>query len=103
MRRRFSLPVLALIACSALAGPASADGPGTREGPFVMTDRTLSSLLADGYEIRGLMASSMILVKEAELYSCAVVADQEALAYKPYFACSVLDEIAPDRGTDAGE
>lgn len=94
-------PLAGLAACAALlvtlAAPAAASAPGTREGPFVVTDRTLTALLKDGFEIKGLMGSSMILVKAATLYSCSLAPDREALSYKPHFVCSILDEIAPDR------
>lgn len=99
--RPIALALAALLL--AAAAPAQAEEPGTREGPFVATDRTLTSLLGEGFEIKGLMGSSMILVKEAALYSCSLAADREALTYKPHFVCSVLDEIAPERNAGAAE
>lgn len=102
--RRLSIPAAAaLLAAGLVSAPALADEAGTRDGPFVLTDRTLTSLLEDGYGIEGLLGGAMILVKDASLYSCALVPDREALTYKPHFACSVLDEIAPDGDTQGAE
>ena len=106
--RRLSILAAAAVLAAGLAPafaplPALADEAGTRDGPFVLTDRTLTSLLEEGYEIEGLLGGAMILVKGASLYSCALAPDREALTYKPHFACSVLDEIAPEGDTQGAE
>ncbi len=95
----------AALLVAGLALPASAqeeDAPA-REGPFVTTDRTVTDLLADGFEIAGMLGSSMVLVKQAELYNCSLEPDREAMTYKPYFVCAKLDEIPRGEAEDAAE
>ncbi len=100
------LPIVALALCASgwtagMAPPALAQAPSDdsaraeREGPFVMTDKTLGALLEDGFEIKGMLGGAMILVSGVELYSCGLTPDRETLSYQPYFACSILDEIPP--------
>ena len=64
-----------------------------RNGPFVTTDVTLGELLRQGFDIKGILGGALVLVKEADLYSCALMPDHAALSYKTQFECSVLDEI----------
>lgn len=96
MRRALPLAsaVLALVMTtgSVIAADEAAEDD-SRKGPFVVTDRTLGSLLDDGFSVEGILGGSMILVKDAELYSCALVPGAEMLTYKTQFECSVLDEI----------
>ncbi len=63
-----------------------------RSGPFVVTDRSLTDLLQDGYEIRGNLGSALVLQKAASVFSCVVPPDPERLSYRPYFVCSELRE-----------
>lgn len=84
----------ALIASgSAMAADEDASAEEARNGPFVMTERTLGSLLDTDFEIKGILGGSLILVKEAELFSCALVPGAEMLTYKTQFECARLDEI----------
>ncbi|PKQ06353.1 MAG: hypothetical protein CVT72_06835 [Alphaproteobacteria bacterium HGW-Alphaproteobacteria-11] len=98
IRQTFTLLVLTLLA----AGPALAQSakfePGTRSGPFVATDKSLTDLLGDGYRIRGNLGTALILQKGASVFSCQVPPDPEALDFKPYFVCAELSELprAPD-------
>lgn len=97
-----ALPILALLAIPVLGvtTPASADtSPAitkpTRSGPFVLTNKLLSDLLNDGYEIRATLGTSLVLQKSASVYSCSIVPDQKTLSYQPFFACSELQETRP--------
>lgn len=93
IRQTFTLLVLTLLA----AGPALAQSakfePGTRSGPFVATDKSLTDLLGEGYRIRGNLGTALILQKEASVFSCQVPPDPEALDFKPYFVCAELSEL----------
>lgn len=93
IRQTFTLLVLTLLA----AGPALAQSakfePGTRSGPFVATDKSLTDLLGDGYRIRGNLGTALILQKQASVFSCQVPPDPEALGFKPYFVCAELSEL----------
>ena len=102
----FSL-ALSLLALPALPGMAQsidtpssqavdAYAPGTRSGPFVATDRSLSDLAGDGYQIKASFGRALILQKEGSIYSCEVPPAREALSYSPYFVCSQLQEQRPD-------
>ncbi|MBI1262667.1 MAG: hypothetical protein GC184_13185 [Rhizobiales bacterium] len=102
MKLRLVGSLHALIMFSAFAVPvAAAPGdafiPGTRTGPFVATEMTLSDLTKDGYEIKGNLGSSLILQKGASIYSCQIPPDPEHLSYKPYFVCSELSEIQNEK------
>ncbi|MEX0839415.1 MAG: hypothetical protein WD034_07775 [Parvibaculum sp.] len=66
--------------------------PGTRSGPFVATDKSLTDLVGDGYRIRGNLGTALILQKGASVFSCQIPPDPEALDFKPYFVCAELDE-----------
>lgn len=74
-----------------------------RHGPFVKTDEMLGGLLEKGYEIKGILGGALILVQDANMYSCALVPDHEALSYKTQFECSVLDEISSLDSTKSAE
>lgn len=91
-----SLLVLSILTLSAVtpanAETVTAQKEPRRNGPFVLTDKHLSDLLEDGYEIRATLGTSLVLQKGASVYSCSVVPDQETLSYQPYFACSELRE-----------
>ena len=65
---------------------------GSRRGPFVATDRTLTSLAKDGYEIRGNLGNALVLQKATSIYSCSIPPDPEKLSYRPYFVCAELKE-----------
>ncbi len=98
----FSRTVLisaALVMCA--TGPLAAQSEpkpgrvetGSRAGPFVATDRSLTDLTGDGYEIRGNLGTALILQKGASVYSCQIPPDPEALDFKPYFVCAELVEL----------
>lgn len=93
IRQTFTILVLTLLA----AGPALAQSakfePGTRSGPFVATDKSLTDLVGDGYRIRGNLGTALILQKGASVFSCQVPPDPEALGFKPYFVCAELSEL----------
>lgn len=82
---------LTLVA-AAQAEPGGAYETGTRSGPFIVSDRSLTDLLNDGYEIRGNLGSALVLQKAASVFSCVVPPDPERLSYRPYFVCSELKE-----------
>lgn len=82
---------LTLVA-AARAEPGGAYETGTRSGPFVVTDRSLTDLLKDGYEIRGNLGSALVLQKAASVFSCIIPPDPEHLSYRPYFVCSEMKE-----------
>lgn len=91
-----SLLVLSILTLGGFT-PANAEtAPAQKEphrnGPFVLTNKLLTDLLEDGYEIRATLGTSLVLQKGASVYSCSVVPDQKTLSYKPYFACSELRE-----------
>lgn len=97
--------VLVSAALAVLAtGPLAAqDGPkpgrfetGSRAGPFVATEKSLSDLTGDGYEIRGNLGTALILQKGASVFSCQIPPDPEALGFKPYFVCAELREEQRD-------
>ena len=96
--QRFIRIVLCLFAFAALASAAqAAEGkdpyaPGTRKGPFVATDISLTELVRNGYEIRGNLGTALMLQKGASIYSCSVPPDPEHLSYRTYFVCSELRE-----------
>lgn len=69
---------------------------GTRSGPFVATEKSLTDLVGDGYEIRGNLGTALILQKGASVYSCQIPPDPEKLDFKPYFVCAELQEMARD-------
>ena len=102
----FSL-ALVLLTSSALPGMAQSgnipssdavdtNAPGARSGPFVTTDRSLSDLAEDGYQVKASFGRALILQKKGSIYSCEVPPAQEALSYSPYFVCSELQEQRPD-------
>lgn len=88
-----ALTVFLVMALPVAAAPGDAFVAGTRTGPFVATEMTLSDLTKDGYEIKGNLGSSLIVQKGASVYSCQIPPDPEHLSYKPYFVCSELSEI----------
>lgn len=75
------------------AAPGDAFVAGSRSGPFVVTEKTLTNLLSDGYEIRGNLGTALVLQKAASVYSCQIPPDPEHLSYQPYFVCSELREL----------
>lgn len=75
------------------AAPGDAFVAGTRSGPFVVTEKTLTNLLSEGYEIRGNLGTALVLQKAASVYSCQIPPDPEHLSYQPYFVCSELNEL----------
>ncbi|MDP2122836.1 MAG: hypothetical protein Q8J92_00505 [Parvibaculum sp.] len=95
-RRTLSTAALAALLAALAAPPALAQSakfePGTRSGPFVATDKSLTDLLGDEYEIRGNLGTALILQKGASVYSCQIPPDPEQLDFKPYFVCAELDE-----------
>ncbi len=74
--------------------------PGTRSGPFVVTDRSLADLAADGYEVKTGFGRALILQKEGSIYSCEVPPARETLSYASYFVCSELKEARPGAGAN---
>ena len=101
--QRLISTMLCLFALAALAGNAQAAAnkdsyaPGTRNGPFVATDRSLTDLARDGYEIRGNLGTALVLQKGASIYSCTIPPDPEHLSYRAYFVCSELREKFSDK------
>ena len=99
IRRTAMLFSLALVMLAPfIAAPArSAEGnaPGARSGPFVVTDRSLADLAADGYEVKTGFGRALILQKDASIYSCEVPPAHETLSYASYFICSQLKETNP--------
>ncbi|MDZ4382149.1 MAG: hypothetical protein U0942_12500 [Parvibaculum sp.] len=65
---------------------------GTRSGAFVTTDKSLTDLVSDGYDIKGNLGTALILQKEASVFSCQIPPDPENLDFKPYFVCAELRE-----------
>lgn len=86
------VPLAGFTAAKAADAPKDLYAPGTRQGPFVTTARTLGDLVRDGYEIRGNLGTALVLQKAASIYSCSVPPDPEHLSYRAYFVCSALDE-----------
>lgn len=103
-RQRFICAMLGLFTCVALAGAAQADAardtyaPGTRNGPFVVTTRSLGELAKNGYEIRGNLGTALVLQKGGSIYSCTIPPDLAHLSYHSYFVCSELNEQRDDAG-----
>lgn len=102
IRRTAMLFSLAIVMLAPLiSAPArSADtaegyAPGARSGPFVVTDRSLADLAADGYEVKTGFGRALILQKDASIYSCEVPPARETLSYASYFVCSELKETRP--------
>ncbi|MBX3505764.1 MAG: hypothetical protein KF895_09825 [Parvibaculum sp.] len=60
------------------------------------TDKSLTDLTGDGYQIRGNLGTALILQKGASVYSCQIPPDPEALDFKPYFVCAELAELPRD-------
>jgi hypothetical protein len=101
--------VAAMIATMVIgAGALRADehkdpyAPGTRNGPFVVTSRTLGELTGDGYQISGNLGTALVLQKGASVYSCTIPPDPEHLSYRSYFVCSELKEQRSDAGKTKG-
>ena len=98
-RHRLICATLCLSAFAALAGVAQAAdnkdtyAPGTRKGPFVASDRSLTDLAREGYEIRGNLGTALVLQKGPSIYSCMIPPDPEHLSYRSYFVCSELKEM----------
>jgi hypothetical protein len=82
----------AAIATTPAAAQSTKFEPGTRSGPFVATDKSLTDLLGEEYEIRGNLGTALILQKGPSVFSCQVPPDPEQLDFKPYFVCAKLDE-----------
>lgn len=99
------VPLAGFTAVKAADAPKDIYAPGTRQGPFVTTTRTLGDLAKDGYEIRGNLGTALVLQKAASIYSCSVPPDPEHLSYRAYFVCSALDEQRekPAKGATAPE
>ena len=87
--RRAMLPALALFL---LTPETEAAGIGARNGPFVLTDKNLSDLIVNGYEIRTALGNSLIVQKGTSVFSCSFATDAEKLSFKPYFQCAELRE-----------
>lgn len=96
MTRLFAAALALLVASTALAAADGTDpnAVGKRNGPFVVTDRSLGDLLKNGYEIRGNLGTALVLQKGPSVFSCMIPPDPEHLSYKPYFVCSELKEEA---------
>lgn len=84
-----------LLSTAAFAVATSAQGappPGTRHGPYVMSNAVLSDLLKDGFAVRGVLGNNqqhaIFLQKEARFFVCAT--DGEA----PQYRCAELSEQA---------
>lgn len=91
-----ALSFLALSTATSVAAPTPPpQSDAERKGPFVLTDKILSDLLEEGYEIRATLGTSLVLQKDASVFSCSIVPDQKTMSYHPYFACSALQEIRP--------
>ncbi len=88
-----ALLVVAAMMQPLAAAPGDAFVAGTRSGPFVATEKTLTTLLSESYEIRGNLGSALVLQKAASVYSCQIPPDPEHLSYQPYFVCSELREL----------
>ncbi|MDO8421400.1 MAG: hypothetical protein Q7S99_04500 [Parvibaculum sp.] len=97
------VPLAGFTAVQAADTPKDIYAPGTRQGPFVTTTRTLGDLAKDGYEIRGNLGTALVLQKAASIYSCAIPPDPEHLSYRAYFVCSALDEQPVKDGKSAME
>jgi len=80
---------------SAAQSASETQAPGARMGPFVVSDKSLSNLVQNGYEIRGNLGNALVLQKGASIFSCQILPDPEKLSYKPYFLCSELHEEFP--------
>jgi hypothetical protein len=94
MTRLIAAALALLVASTALAAAEGMDpyAAGKRNGPFVATDRSLTDLAKDGYEIRGNLGTALVLQKGASIFSCSIPPDPEHLSYKAYFVCSELKE-----------
>lgn len=84
------------LAATAAEAESSKYQVGTRSGPFVASEKSLTDLVSDGYDIRGNIGTALILQKGASVYSCQIPPDPEKLDFKPYFVCSELKELARD-------
>ena len=104
-RTVFTLALMLTPLPGAAAAQASAEASryeaGTRAGPFVATDKSLTALAEDGYEIRGNLGTALILQKGPSIFSCQVPPDPENLDFKPYFVCSELKEEPRDAAAAA--
>ena len=93
---RYLRPTAASLVLLVLATPTLAQsatgGVGTRSGPFVLTGKTLSDLLADGYEIRASLGNALILQDKTSVFSCSFATDPEHLSFKSHFVCAELVE-----------
>ncbi len=94
------LPLFACLAAASISLAATSAGAispkyqtGTRSGPFVATEKSLSDLVGDEYEIKGNLGTALILQKGASVYSCQIPPDPEKLDFKPYFVCAELQEL----------
>lgn len=96
MNRRTAFTLALLFGGALAAMPAEAQSQkfdtGTRSGPFVASDKSLTALAGDGYEIRGNLGTALILQKGPSIYSCQIPPDPETLSFKPYFVCAELKE-----------
>lgn len=96
VRPVLALSFLALSTVTSVAAQTPApQNDAQRKGPFVLTDKIMSDLLDEGYEIRATLGTSLVLQKGASVFSCSIVPDQKTMSYHPYFACSALQEIRP--------
>ena len=84
--------VLLLAPLSTTAFAAEPYAVGARSGPFVVTERSLTDLVKDGYEIRGNLGTALVLQKAASVFSCMIPPDPQHLSYQPFFVCSELME-----------
>ncbi len=83
-----------LAVSAASAAPVDPYAAGTRNGPFVVTQRSLSELTKNGYEIKANLGNALILQKGPSVFSCSIPPDPEHMSYRSYFVCSELDEQA---------
>ena len=98
----FGFVAFAMLTSMAQAGDGKdIYAPGTRNGPFVTTNRSLTSLVHDHYEIRGNLGTALVLQKGASIYSCVVPPDPEHLSFRTYFVCSELKEKFGDNGHES--
>ena len=82
----------ALAASTAFAAPVDPYAAGARNGPFVVTVRSLGALTKDGYEIKANLGNALILQKGPSVFSCSIPPDPEHMSYRSYFVCSELKE-----------
>lgn len=93
---RIAAGLAGFLAAAVWVLPATAQNaagePGDRDGPFVLTDKTLGDLVSDGYEVKANIGNYLVLQKEASVFSCGLRPAPQSLSYEPYFVCAELAE-----------